>query len=176
MCVGSPCLCSYFSRKDQCIWYVSCQIAGCCVVAFSQNPDSCRPSRLIYSSVTHGPWFLSPCWSLFLRTDCRMSSFSFLCKCMCSWFTLKGKPGDLTVHLKQRKMRQNILDVYDCILEHAVNGCVKLGLLTELSFAGGEESWRNTHWLHWIHLSWEFDLAIAPNKWISKFVQCKFML
>lgn len=77
-----------------------------------------------------------------------MSSFSFLCKYMCSWFTLKGKPGDLTVHLKQRKMRQNILDVYDCILEHAVNGCVKLGLLTELSFAGGEASWRNTHGLH----------------------------
>lgn len=58
-----------------------------------------------------------------------MSSFSFLCKYVCSWFTLKGKPGDLTVHLKQRKMRQNILDVYDSILEYAVKGCVKLGLL-----------------------------------------------
>lgn len=125
----------YLPREDQCSWYVSCPLVRLLAEVvwwLSQNTDSGRPLWLTDFPVTQGPWHLSPCWSLFLGQDCRTILLSFLYAYMCSWFT--GGPHS---SLETEKWgRTCIGHVWLCARQFSAyfKGCIRPGLLTELSF------------------------------------------
>lgn len=142
VCVGGiPLPLYYLPRKDQCRWYVSYPLVRLwakVVWWLFQNTDSCRPFWLIDSSVTQGPWRLSPCWSLFLGWDFFWTILlSLLYTYMCSWFTLQGGSGGPHSSLETEKWERICIGpVWLCAKQFSASfkGCVGPGLLTELSF------------------------------------------